>query len=99
MDDQTHKILPKDNATPDEIFALIGEQARIAFQAELDFFEWQADNGPAHFDEFMDHYVQWHFCAEPLAESYVRIKSEYPHLMEKIEAIVLPIQREILGTD
>jgi hypothetical protein len=41
MDDRTHKILLDDNATSDEILAAIGEQAKIAFQAELDFFEWQ----------------------------------------------------------
>jgi hypothetical protein len=29
----------------------------------------------------------------------VRIASEYPYLMEKIEAIVLPIKREIFGTE
>ena len=68
------------NATPNEFLALIGEQAKIAFQAELDLFEWQADNQPAHFDEFMDQYVRWYFCAEALADSYMRIKSEYPHL-------------------
>jgi hypothetical protein len=32
------------------------------------------------------------------ADSYGRIESEYPHLMEKIEAIVLPIKIEIFGT-
>jgi hypothetical protein len=41
MDDRTHKILLDYNATSDEILAAIGEQAKIAFQAELDFFEWQ----------------------------------------------------------
>ena len=99
MDDQTPKILLDDNCTPEEILAAIGEQAKIAFQAELDFFEWQVDNEPAHFEAFMDQYVQWHVCAEPLAESYLRIKSEYPQLMDKVEAIVVPIKREIFGTE
>jgi hypothetical protein len=99
MDDRTHKILLDDNATSDEILAAIGEQAKIAFQAELDFFEWQVDNEPAHFDAFMDQYVQWHVRAEPLAESYMPITGEYPHLMDKVETIVLPIKREIFGTE
>ena len=97
MDDQTAKILL--DHTPDEILALIGEQARIAFRAELDFFEWRADNEPAPFQTFMEKYLEWVDCSEPYAYSYALIGSEYPHLAEKIEAIVLPIKREIFGTE
>jgi len=97
MDDRAPKILL--DYTPDEILALIGEQAKIAFQAELDFFEWRADNEPAPFKTFMEKFLEWVDCSEPYADSYGRIASEYPHLMEKIEAIVRPIKREIFGTE
>ena len=99
MDDRTPTILLGANCTSDEILNAIGLQAKVAFQAELDFFEWQAENEPAHFEAFMDQYLTWHVCSEPLAESYARIKREYPQLMQKVEAIVLPIKCEIFGTE
>jgi len=43
--------------------------------------------------------LEWIDCSEPYADSYARITSEYPHLTEWIEAIILPIQREIFGTE
>jgi len=97
MDDRAPEILL--DYTPDEILALIGEQARIAFQAEFDFFVWRADNEPAPFMTFMEKYLEWVDCSEPYADSYARIASEYPHLVGKIEAIVLPIKREIFGVE
>jgi hypothetical protein len=97
MDNRAPQILL--DYTPDEILALIGEQAKIAFQAELDFFEWRADNEPVGFKTFMEKYLEWVDCSEPYADSYARIASEYPHLMEKVEAIVRPIKREIFGAD
>ena len=97
MDDRTPKILL--DYTPGEILALIGEQAKIAFQAELDFFDWRADNESAPFKTYMDKYLEWVDCSEPYADSYARMASEYPQLMEKVEAIVLPIKREIFGTE
>jgi hypothetical protein len=72
MDDRVLEILL--DYTPDEILALIGEQAKIAFQAELDFFEWRADNDPAPFDAFMEKYVEWVDCSEPYADSYTRMR-------------------------
>jgi hypothetical protein len=97
MDDRAPEILL--DYTPEEILALIGEQARIAFQAELDFFVRRADNEPAPFKTFMEKYVEWVDCSEPSADSYARITHEYPHLVEKIEEIVRPIQRKIFGTE
>jgi hypothetical protein len=97
MDDRPPQILL--DYTPDEILALIAEQAKIAFQAELDFFEWRADNDPAPFDAFMEKYLEWVDCSEPYADSYTRISREHPHLMQKVESIVVPIKREIFGTD
>jgi hypothetical protein len=97
MDDRAPHILL--DYTPEEILALIGEQAKIAFQAELDFFKWRADNEPAPFDAFMEKYLEWVDCSEPYADSYGRILNEYPHLMEKLKAIVLPIKSEIFGAE
>jgi len=69
-----------------KFLALIGEQAKIAFQAELDFFELRADNEPTPFKTFMEKYLEWVDCSEPYADSYSRITSEYPHLVGRIEA-------------
>jgi len=44
MDDRAPEILL--DYTADEILALIGEQAKIAFQAELDFFECGLTTSP-----------------------------------------------------
>jgi hypothetical protein len=58
--------------TPDEMLALVGQQAKIAFQAELDFFEWRADNEPTPFKSFMEKYLEWVDCSEPYADSFTR---------------------------
>jgi hypothetical protein len=62
MDDRAPQILL--DYTPDEILARIGEQAKVAFQAELDFFVWRANNDPAPFDAFMEKYLEWVDCSE-----------------------------------
>lgn len=36
----------KDDLAPESILAEIGDKAKNAFQAALDFFEWRADNEP-----------------------------------------------------
>jgi hypothetical protein len=47
----------------------------------------------------MEKYLEWVDCSEPYADSYARIARGHPHLMEKVEAIVLPIEREVFGSE
>jgi hypothetical protein len=88
----------KDDLAPERILARIGDKANNAFQAELDFFEWRADNETAPFEQFMDRYLEYLIRADYYFDDYAKIRSEYPNLLGKLEAIVQPIRLEIFGT-
>jgi hypothetical protein len=47
----------------------------------------------------MKRYLHWLEAAEPYARSYARIAGEFPQHMWRFKEIVLPIQREIFGTE
>jgi hypothetical protein len=59
----------------------------------------RADNEPAPFKTFMEKYLEWVDCSEPYADSYARIAREFPGYIGTLEEIVLPIKREIFGTE
>jgi hypothetical protein len=42
----------RDERAPEQILAAVGNEARTAFNAELDFFEWRADNEGQNFAEW-----------------------------------------------
>jgi hypothetical protein len=88
-----------DDRAVEQILAEIGNQARAAFNAELDFAEWRADHEHHDFPGMTKRYGQWVQASEPFARSCARIASEFPGHMERLEEIVLPIQREIFGTE
>lgn len=89
----------KDDIAPQRILARIGDKAKNAFQAELDFFEWRADNESASFEQFMDRYLEYLICTDYYFDDYAKIRSEHPNLLGKLEAIVQPIRLEIFGTE
>jgi hypothetical protein len=88
-----------DERTPEQILADIANEAKTAFNAELDFFEWRADNAGQNFAEWMKRYSIYFAAGAPYARSYSRIEREFPQHMRRLEEIVLPIQHEILGTE
>jgi hypothetical protein len=47
----------------------------------------------------MEKYLEWVDRSEPYAENYGVPASEYQPLLESVEAIGLPISREIFGTE
>jgi hypothetical protein len=63
------------------------------------FFEWRADHMAAPFAEWMKQYMMYFHASEPYALSYARMVTELPQRMREFEAIVMPIQRMILGTE
>jgi hypothetical protein len=88
-----------DERTPEQILAEVANEAKTAFNAELDFFEWSADQEYHDFYEYVKRYLQWVDASEPYARSCNRIEIEFPRYLTRLEATVLPIQREILGTE
>jgi hypothetical protein len=86
-----------DQRTPEQILANVAEEAKAAFNAELDFFEWRSANAGQNFAEWMKRYSVYITAGEPYARSYSRIEREFPQHMRRLEEIVLPIQHEILG--
>jgi hypothetical protein len=48
-----------DERTPDQILADVADEAKAAFNPELDFFERRADHGDHDFYEFSKRYLQW----------------------------------------
>jgi hypothetical protein len=89
----------EDFRSPEQILANVANEAKIAFNAEMDFFEWRAEHEDHAFPAFMKRYLQWLRAAEPYARSYERIASAFPQHMWRFKEIVLPIQREIFGTE
>jgi hypothetical protein len=89
----------EDLRTPEQILTDVAKEAKIAFNAELYFFEWRADHESHDFPGFMKRYLHWLEAAEPYARSYARIAGEFPQHMWRFKEIVLPIQREIFGTE
>jgi hypothetical protein len=83
----------------EEILARIGEEAKAAFQAELDFYRWRVKNMSAPIKEFMNRCADYSVRAGPLLTSYRKLESEHPQLMAKADAIILPIQHEMFGAD
>jgi hypothetical protein len=89
----------EDLRSPEQILSKVADEAKTAFNAELDFFEWRADHKSHDFRGFMKRYLQWLEAAEPYAQSYARIEREFPQHVWRFKEIVLPIQREIFGTE
>jgi hypothetical protein len=87
----------EDIRSPEQILTDVAGEAKSAFSAELDFFEWRADHESHDFPGFMK--LQWLEAAEPYARSYARIAGEFPQHMWRFKEIVLPIQHEIFGTE
>ncbi|MBO0758898.1 MAG: hypothetical protein J2P54_23880 [Bradyrhizobiaceae bacterium] len=89
----------QDDRPPEQILAEIGNEARTAFNAELDFFKWRAGHENDDFPGVMKRYQQWLQAGEPFARSCARIAKEFPQHFVRLEEIVLPIQREIFGIE
>jgi hypothetical protein len=92
-------LLDDTKVVAEEILAPVPEIAKDAFQAELDFLEWRADNEPAHCEEFMAMLADYVRRAKPLVDTYARIARQHPPLMGRFVAIVEPIRRETFGTE
>jgi hypothetical protein len=88
-----------DDRTPEQILSNVAGEARIAFNAEVAFFEWREDNEGQNFGEWMRRYSAYFAAGEPYARSYLRIATDFPQHMWRFKEIVLPIQREIFGTE
>ena len=88
-----------DASEADEILARIGEEAKAAFQAELDFYRWRVKNMSAPIKEFMHKCADYSVQAGPLLTSYRKLESEHPQLLARADAIILPIQHEMFGAD
>jgi len=89
----------EDLRSPEQILTAVADEAKTAFNAELDFFEWRAEHESHDFPGLMKRYLQWVEAGEPFACSYARIAREFPQHMWRFKEIVLPIQREIFGTE
>ena len=57
----------QDTRDADTILATIEAEARAAWQAELDFFEWRADHESTMSAEFFRRYAEWVERCEPYA--------------------------------
>jgi hypothetical protein len=86
-----------DERTPEQILANVADEAKAAFKAELDFFEWRADHEHHDFYEYMKRHLEWIEASEPFARSCNRIVVQFPRYRTRFEEIVLPIQRELRG--
>jgi hypothetical protein len=86
----------QDTRDADTILATIAAEARAAWQAEFDFFEWRADHESTMSAEYFRRYAEWVERCEPYARSYARIAKTFPEQFLKLKAVLKPIQRVIL---
>jgi hypothetical protein len=89
--------LPPDTRDAETILASVESEFRRACEAQRDFLVWRANSPEAAFAESLRRYGEMVSKSEPWAASYRRISSAFPHLMDQVHELLLPIQREIFG--
>jgi hypothetical protein len=89
----------EDFRTAEQILSNVANEAKAAFNAEMDFFEWRADHEGHDFHEWNKRYLRWVAAGEPYSRSYNRIAMVFPRYLKRLQEIVLPIKREIFGTE
>jgi len=83
------------NATT--ILSTLEMEFRQALEAERAFLEWRAENLDAPFPEQLRRMGEWMEAGEPYAASYKRIRTRFPEAMDRVHALLLPIQKQVLG--
>jgi hypothetical protein len=91
--------LPPDTRDAETIMASVEAEFRRACKAQQDFLTWYNHEHHASFAEKMRRYGEMVTESEPWAASYRRISLEFPHLMDRLHALLLPIQVEIDQSD
>jgi hypothetical protein len=86
-----------DERDAEAILLTIEEEFRRALQAERTFAAWRRENPDAGIAEQLKMFAGWIEASEPYAASYRRISREFPHKMDRLHSLLLPVQREILG--
>jgi hypothetical protein len=87
--------LPPDTRDADTIMASVESEFRRACKAQRDFLIWYNRKHDAPFTEKMQRYGQMVTESQQWAASYRRISLQFPHLMDRLHALLLPIQAEI----
>jgi hypothetical protein len=68
-------------------------QFRAAMEADLEFREWCAAN--KFNPEFMRRFAFFVEASEPYAQAYREIADKFPQALQRVNDLLLPIQREI----
>jgi len=71
---------------------------RRAFEAEVNFRRWRAGH-PNDIVGLVNRYAAWVEAGEPFARSYRRLVSQYPEAIGRLSELLLPIQRQLLGSE
>jgi hypothetical protein len=86
-----------DERDADTILLTIEADFRRALEAEQTYMRWRDDNPDAPFAEQLQMFAGWIEASEPYAAGYRRISKEFPIYMGRLHALLLPVQREIMG--
>jgi|SRR5437763_9656556 len=86
-----------DTRDANTLMAEVSAEFRRACEAQRDFLDWYQTPHEATFAEWLRRYSEMVAGAEPWAASYERIRSKFPHKMDQLHALLLPIQQEIFG--
>jgi hypothetical protein len=85
-----------DERGAETIFLTIEAEFRRALEAEQAFMAWRRDTPNAAFAERPRRYAAWAEASAPFAASYRRISTAFPGYMDRLHALLLPVQREII---
>jgi hypothetical protein len=85
----------EDGRSAETILSLVQNEFRQACQAQQDFLAWYCSRAEVPFAESLSRYSEMIEASEPWAASYRRIRKEFPDHLDRLNALLLPIQHEI----
>jgi len=72
-------------------------QFGAAMEAELEFQAWCAENKLGLLPDFARRFAVFVEASEPYAKAYREIEAKFPTAIERVNDLLLPIQREYFG--
>jgi hypothetical protein len=81
------------------ILSEIEAEFRRACEAQRDFLAWYGSRYEVPFTESLHRYGGMIEASAPWAASYRLVSTKFPEYVDRLHALLLPIQHEVFGSD